>query len=101
LQNFDLVLPNIELRLGTFVPKRSDGAQLRRLNFHVIFSDELSPDIIEQQFIQALHFQIEGHPEDERGERNVTKQAIEEVGRLVKRHQATFAQDSVSSPAAR
>jgi energy-coupling factor transporter ATP-binding protein EcfA2 len=94
LPNFDLVLPNIELRLGTFVPKRSDGSQLRRLNFHVIFSDEVPPDTIEQQFIQALHFQIEGHPEDDRGLRNVSKRSIEEAGCLVKKHQATFAQDS-------
>ena len=94
LDNFDLILPNIELRLGTFVPKRSDGKQLRRLNFHVIFSDEVSPDTIEQQFIQALHFQIEGHPENDRGLRNVTRQSIEEAGRLVKRHQPTFAQDT-------
>lgn len=41
--NFDAVLPNIELRLGTFIPKRSDGTQLRRLNFHIIFSDDLEP----------------------------------------------------------
>lgn len=94
LSNFDTVLPNIELRLGTFVPKRSDGTQLRRLNFHIIFSDNVAPDVIEQQFIQALHFQIEGHPEDNHGIRNVTRQAIEEAGRLVKQHQSSFAQDS-------
>src|SRR5437879_3864528 len=41
LKNFDLVLPNVELRLNTFIPKRSDGSQLRRLNFNVVFSDEL------------------------------------------------------------
>lgn len=94
LSNFDAVLPNIELRLGTFVPKRSDGTQLRRLNFHIILSDEIEPDVIEQQFIHALHFQIEGHPEDDRGVRNVTRQAIEEAGRLVKQYQASFTQDS-------
>lgn len=92
--NFDAVLPNIELRLGTFIPKRSDGTQLRRLNFHIVFSDDLEPDVIEQQFIQALTFQIEGHPEDDRGVRNVTRQAIEEAGRLVKQHQSSFTQDS-------
>jgi putative AbiEii toxin of type IV toxin-antitoxin system/AAA domain-containing protein len=94
LSNFDAVLPNIELRLGTFVPKRSDGTQLRRLNFHVIFSDDVSPDVIEQQFIQALQFQVDGHPEDNRGTRNVTRQAIEDVGRRVKQHQSSFANDS-------
>lgn len=94
LQNFDLLLPNVELRLGTFIPKRSDGSQMRRLNFHVIFSDELSPDVIQQQFINALHFQIEGHPEDKRGQRNVTRQAIEEAGRLVKPFQPAFSGDT-------
>lgn len=94
LSNFDAVLPNIELRLGTFVPKRSDGTQLRRLDFHVIFSDDVAPDVIEQQFIQALHFQVDGHPEDNRGIRNVTRQAIEDVGQKIKQHQTSFANDS-------
>jgi hypothetical protein len=94
LTNFDLVLPNIELRLDTFVPKRADGTKLRRLNYHVLFSDELDPDIIEQQFLQALHFQIDGQPRGNPGERNLTRQAVEEAGRLVKRHQETFLTDS-------
>ena len=94
VKNFDLVLPNIELRLGTFVPKRSDGTQLRRLNFHVLFSDELSPDVIEQQFLQALRFEIEGSVEGERGKRNLTRSAIEEAGQLAKRFQADFGADS-------
>jgi ABC-type lipoprotein export system ATPase subunit len=94
LSNFDAILPNVELRLGTFVPKRSDGTQLRRLNFHVVFSDDVPPDVIEQQFIQALHFQVDGHPEDNRGVRNVTPQAIEDVGRKVRQHQESFANDS-------
>src|SRR5262245_1079496 len=83
LKNFDRVLPNIELRLGAFVPKRNDGTQLRRLNFHILFSDELSPDVIEQQFLQALHFEIEGSFEGDRGSRNLTRDAVEEAGRLV------------------
>lgn len=94
LRNFDLVLPNIELRLGTFVPKRSDGSQLRRLNFHVLFSNELSPDVIEQQFLHDLHFEIEGSTESDRGKRNLTRAAVEEAGALVKKYQTTFAQDS-------
>jgi len=94
LANFDLVLPNIELRLGTFVPKRGDGTQLRRLNFHVLFSDQLSPEIIQEQFINDLHFQIDGHPEDNHGKRNVTKTAIEEAGRMVKGVQPAFKGDS-------
>lgn len=94
LTNFAMVLPNIELRLDTFVPKRADGTKLRRLNFHVVFSDDLSADIIEQQFLQALHFQIDGQPRGNPGERNLTRQAVEEAGRLVKRHQDAFANDT-------
>jgi hypothetical protein len=94
LKNFDLIVPNVELRLDTFVPKRSDGSKLRRLNYHVIFSDDLEPDVIEQQFLQALNFQIDGHPRSEPGERNLTRQAVQEAGRLVKKHQSEFAGDS-------
>lgn len=94
LSNFDLILPNVELRLDTFVPKRSDGSQMRRLNFHVIFSDELSPDVIENQFLHALHFQVEGQPRSDPGDRNLTREAVEEAGKLVKRHQPHFRNDS-------
>src|SRR6266567_6235418 len=51
LANIDLFLPVIELRLDKF-----GGSQghLTRVNYHIIFSDELSPDLIEQQFLNAL-----------------------------------------------
>ena len=51
LANIDLVLPVIELRLDKF---GGSGDKLSRVNYHVIFSDSLSPDIIEQQFLNAL-----------------------------------------------
>lgn len=51
LVNIDLFLPVIELRLDKF-----GGSQghLSRVNYHIIFSDELTPDLIEQQFLNAL-----------------------------------------------
>ncbi|MHB1758104.1 MAG: TrlF family AAA-like ATPase [Leptospirillum sp.] len=51
LKNIDLFLPVIELRLDKF-----GGSQnhLSRVNYHIIFSDELDPDLIEQQFLNAL-----------------------------------------------
>lgn len=51
LQNIDLFLPVIELRLDKF-----GGSQnhLSRVNYHIIFSNELAPDLIEQQFLNAL-----------------------------------------------
>ena len=51
LANIELFLPVIELRLDKF-----GGSQghLSRVNYHVIFSNELKPDVIEQQFLNAL-----------------------------------------------
>lgn len=94
LKNFELILPNIELRLGTFIPKRGDGTSLKRLNFHVIFSDAVNPEIIETQFVNALHFQIDGATDGNPGDRNLTRQAVEEAGRIVKRYQSDFSNDS-------
>jgi len=51
LQNIDLLLPVIELRLDMFGGSRSN---LSRANFHIIFSDKLSIETIESQFLNAL-----------------------------------------------
>lgn len=51
LTNIDLVLPVIELRLDKFGGSRS---HLSRVNYHLIFSDELTTEVIEQQFLSAL-----------------------------------------------
>lgn len=51
LKNIDLVLPVIELRLDKFGGSHS---HFSRVNYHVIFSNELPPETIEQQFLSAL-----------------------------------------------
>jgi ABC-type lipoprotein export system ATPase subunit len=51
LRNIDLFLPVIELRLDKFGGSKS---HLSRVNYHVIFSNELAPDLIEQHFLNAL-----------------------------------------------
>lgn len=60
LKNIDLLLPVIELRVDKFagvVKKAKDGdyqkSDWNRINIHVIF-DELDPEIIRQQFLNAL-----------------------------------------------
>jgi ABC-type lipoprotein export system ATPase subunit/predicted nucleic acid-binding Zn-ribbon protein len=55
IKNLALVLPAVELRIASFV----GHSDLRRLNFHVLFSDELSPDTIENFFLHRLS--IEEH----------------------------------------
>lgn len=50
LKNIDLILPVIEFRLATFAGNQA----FKRINFHVIFSDELSSDTIQHQFLNGL-----------------------------------------------
>jgi hypothetical protein len=52
LANINLILPVIELRLDKF---GGTSGHLSKVNFHVIFSDEIDPNIIEHQFINALY----------------------------------------------
>jgi len=78
LQNFDRILPNIELRLDRIVADK-------RLNYHVIFSDELESDEIEEEFLKELH--INTHIGEKRP---LTKKNIVEIGNILKEHQKNF-----------
>lgn len=51
LPHIDLLLPVIELRLDRFGGTRG---HLSKVNYHIIFSDEIDPDIVEQHFINTL-----------------------------------------------
>jgi len=51
LKNIFLFLPVVELRLDKF---GGSAGHLSRVNCHIIFSDELPPELIEQQFLNAL-----------------------------------------------
>jgi predicted ATPase len=50
LQNIELILPVVEFRLAKF----SGNKQFKRINFHIIFSNEIAPEIIQSQFLNAL-----------------------------------------------
>lgn len=52
LANIDLILPVVEFRLDKFGGHNSD---FKRINFHVIFSNEVDADVIQSQFLNALH----------------------------------------------
>lgn len=82
VQNFELILPNIEFRLDKFVGGR-------RLNYHIIFSDELETHKIEKEFLEELHVTA---PNAER--RKLNKTNIEEIGRILKEHQENFRRKS-------
>ena len=51
------IIPNIEFRLNKIIGTN-------RVNFHVIFSDEISIEDIEENFLHELEFVYEGNPQD-------------------------------------
>jgi hypothetical protein len=57
MRNIELILPVVELRLSAFGGTKN---KLSRVNFHVIFSDDLGPDLIEAQFLNGLarHYRV-------------------------------------------
>lgn len=59
LANIDLILPVIELRLAKFCGTK----QFKRINFHIIFSNDIAPEVIENQFINALSSSYQLDPE--------------------------------------
>jgi ABC-type lipoprotein export system ATPase subunit len=54
LPNLDLILPVVELRLPAF----AGHSELRKINYHVVFSDELSADDIQRLFLDFLTVEI-------------------------------------------
>ena len=82
LQNFELILPNIEFRLDKLVGGK-------RLNYHVIFSDKITIEKIEKEFLEELHIQA---PNAE--QRKLTRENIEEIGKILKQQHAEFRKKS-------
>ena len=77
LQNIQNLLPNIELRIDTFVKDK-------RINYHVVFSDELGPEFIEQQFLHNLDFVYENQPQETQYKMKLTEANLTELGRKLK-----------------
>lgn len=84
LKNIELLLPVIELRLDKF---GGTECNLSRANFHVIFSDEVTPDTIEHHLINTLSNSFRLAPEHaglaRRWSSNITKESLEELGNLI------------------
>lgn len=79
LPKIQLLLPVIELRLDKF--GGTSGA-LSRVNFHVIFSDELRPEQIQEQFLNLLvHHYVIGPGNEWRAA--PTRESLEDLGRRI------------------
>lgn len=92
LRNIELILPNIEFRLDNIVYRRGTKKP-KRLNFHVIFSNEVDIEDIETQFLGDLHFYKSSGNAGELSKIKLEKKAIEEYGKECKK-QKGFESDS-------
>src|SRR5258708_27624932 len=86
LPNIDLLLPVIELRLDKFGGSRTG---LSRGNYHVIFSDAISADTIESQFLSArgpkyvLTAEMDALRKAGRWSGMPTRQSLEDLGKAI------------------
>jgi energy-coupling factor transporter ATP-binding protein EcfA2 len=81
------VLPNIEFRLDNVVYRTSSG---KRLNLHVIFSDDVSIQDIEEHFLYDLTFYHEGNPQDKDERRKLKLSNLEAFGQQLIDENAAF-----------
>lgn len=76
------VFPNIEMRLNCFVGKNSEN-----IDFHVIFSDEIPVEIIEENFIKKLEFIFDTPVGGTADRRSISYINIKSFGDKLKREQ--------------
>ena len=84
-----LFIPNIELRTSTIV--RSPDGNDRRVNFHVLFSDKVTPEQIEEDFLREVKFTAEGTPSGADEEWPLTIRNLEILGQRLKAQHTPFA----------
>ncbi|MBZ4651177.1 hypothetical protein [Thermosipho sp. (in: thermotogales)] len=78
-----LLLPNIEFRLNKLVGSN-------RINFHVIFSDKVSVEDIEENFLREIKFVYEGTPQNEDEELSLSINNLRKLGNKLKKEHTKF-----------
>lgn len=81
MKNIELFLPVIEFRIRKFCGHK----EWNRINFHVIFSNELSPDVIQQQFLSALcsKYQLDSKENQGYWRGTITPESVADLGRKI------------------
>lgn len=81
MSNIALFLPVIEFRLARF----SGHKQLKRINFHVIFSEKISPDIIQHQFLNGLSnkYKLNSESNQDAWGGVITRENLEQLGKSI------------------
>jgi len=85
LQNIETLIPVVEFRLSKFAGHK----KMLRVNYHVLFSEELTPEIIEEQFLSQLKGQLKISSEYSSLKKDwksvVTKNSLTELGKLIRK----------------
>ena len=79
LKNIHTLLPNVEFRLEQQITRRETQVP-HRVNFHVILSDMLDPQLIEDQFLGNIDFWYEAEPQKGDNLLRVTKDNLIALG---------------------
>ena len=86
-----LLLPNIEFRSRELIVDRHGSA---KVNFHVIFSEEIPVEEIEERFLHNLKFIFDGDPNEPDKYRTLTLANLEDLGRTLQAQHGEFRSES-------
>ncbi|WP_078769190.1 TrlF family AAA-like ATPase [Elizabethkingia meningoseptica] len=78
-----LILPNVEFRLNKLVGSN-------RINFHVLFSDTVKIEDIEENFLHELDFVYESGPQTEDEKHKLKERNLQELGKKLKAEHEAF-----------
>ncbi|MFT3746140.1 MAG: hypothetical protein QM785_17855 [Pyrinomonadaceae bacterium] len=82
LANIALLLPVVEFRIESFAGV--GFGDVKRINFHVIFSDQLTPETIRSQFLNTLEQSYVLEKDGTPWTRAITRESVAELGREIK-----------------
>lgn len=81
-----LVFPNIEFRLKKYIGESA-------INFHIFFSDKVSIQNIEENFLYELNFEYSASPGGSGETRRLTKTNLEDLGQRLQNEHERFRSD--------
>lgn len=94
LQNIHTILPNVEFRLKNIVSSRN--REEKRLNLHVIFSEDISVTDIEEHFLHDIPFYYQGDPQNRDERRKLKVSNLEVLGKELMEQHAPFREMGIS-----
>jgi len=87
LSNIHSIFPNIEFRLKNIVSARN--GEEKRINLHVVFSDEIAVEDIEEHFLHDIPFYFQGDPQNRDELRKLKVSNLTQLGKqLIEQHTA-------------